>query len=445
MDTLFTHVSVVTMDESMTVLTDAFVGVEGGKIVHLSKRAPADDVKPQTIIDATGLVMMPGLINCHTHLPMSLLRGYADDYDLHTWLHEYIFPREARLDDRAVKAATLLSIAECIRFGTTSVSDMYDHCDAIAEAVAESGIKANISRGAIMFDPTDFDFKTFPACREMVEMRKKWHGYEDGRIKIDGSIHGEYTSSHELWEATARYCAEEELGMHIHLSETKAEHDGAVERHGLTAAQVLDCHHIFDGRTIAAHCVHLTEEDMKLLGKRKVSAVHCPVSNLKLASGRADVMKMVRNGMNVALGTDSSSSNNNLDMFEEMKTAALNAKELSGDASTFTAQAALMMATVCGARAQGREKECGMLKVGMDADLILLDFTQPHLIPCHDIMSHLVYAARGNDVVLTMVRGKVLYSGGKYHTIDMQKVMEELSAHAIPKVFDDRQEEANEQ
>ena len=429
------------MDESMTVLTDAFVGVTDGKIAHLSKRPPKEEDKPNTIIDATGLVMMPGLINCHTHLPMTLLRGYADDYDLQTWLHEYIFPREARLDDRAVKAATLLAIAECIRFGVTSVSDMYDHCDAICEAVAESGIKGNISRGAIMFDPTDFDFKTFPACREMVSIRKKWHGYDNGRIKIDGSIHGEYTSSHELWEATARYCAEEGLGMHIHLSETKSEHEGAVERHGLTPAQVLDCHHIFDGRTIAAHCVHLTQEDMRILGKRNVTAVHCPTSNLKLASGRANIMAMVKHGMNVALGTDGSSSNNNLDLFEEMKIAALNAKELSGDAASFKAPVALMMATVCGARAQGREKECGMLKIGMDADLILLDFTQPHLIPCHDIMSHLVYAARGNDVVLTMVRGKVLYSGGKYHTIDLQKVMEELTAYAIPKVFDDRRTE----
>ena len=441
MDTLFTHVSVVTMDDSMTVLTDAFVGVKDGKIVHLSKRPPAEELKPKTIIDATGMVMMPGLINCHTHLPMSLLRGYADDYDLQTWLNDYIFPREDRLDARAVKAATLLSIAECIRFGTTSVSDMYYFCDAIAEAVAETGIKANISRGTTMFLGEDFEFDTFPACQELKELKKTWHGYEDGRIKIEGSIHGEYTSSHHLWDPLARYCAEEEIGMHIHLSETVGEQEGSVDRHGLTPAQVLDCHHVFDGRTIAAHCVHLTEEDMKLLGKRNVTAVHCPMSNLKLASGRADIMSMVKNGMNVALGTDSSASNNNLDMFEELKAAALLAKERSGDAGAFTAQAALMMATVCGARAQGREKECGMLKEGMDADLILLDFTQPHLIPCHDIMSHLVYAAKGSDVVLTMVRGKILYSGGKFHTIDLQKVMEELTTYAIPKVFDDRQTE----
>jgi 5-methylthioadenosine/S-adenosylhomocysteine deaminase len=205
---------------------------------------------------------------------------------------------------------------------------------------------------------------------------------------------------------------------------------------------VLDCHRVFETRTTAAHCVHLTEEDMQLLAKRKVSAVHCPVSNLKLASGRADVLKMVKNGMNVALGTDSSASNNSLDLFEEMKTAALNAKELSGDAGAFGAQAALMMASVCGARCQGRENECGMLKVGMDADLCLLDFTQPHLIPCHNLVSHLVYAASGHDVVLTMVRGNILYSAGKYHTIDLKAVLEEFTAYTIPKVFSEQEEEA---
>jgi len=440
MDTLFTHVSVVTMDERMTVLTDAFVGVTEGKITHLSKRPPAEEEKPASIIDATGMVMMPGLINCHTHLPMSLLRGYADDYDLQTWLHEHIFPREDRLDARAVKAATLLSIAECLRFGITSVSDMYSFCDSICEAVAESGIKGNISRGTTMFLGDDFDPQTFPACRELRELKEKWHGHDGGRIRIEASIHGEYTSTHQLWDYLSRYCAEEGIGMHVHLSETAGEVEGSLERNGLTPAQVLDCHRVFDTRTVAAHCVHLTQEDMQLLAKRKVSAVHCPVSNLKLASGRADVLSMVKNGMNVALGTDSSASNNRLDLFAEMKAAALLAKERGGDAGAFGAQAALMMATVCGARAQGREQECGMLKVGMDADLILLDFTQPHLIPCHDLMSHLVYAAGGQDVVLTMVQGRILYSAGKWHTIDLHHVMEELNTYAIPLVFGPREE-----
>ncbi len=421
------------MDERMRVLTDAFVGVEGGKISYLAQVPPKE--QPGKIIEGTGMVLMPGLINTHTHLPMTILRGCADDYPLAVWLNDHIFPREERLDDRTVKAAALLGIAECLRFGITSVSDMYDHCGAIAEAVAQSGIKANLSRGTTLFDPETFDFETFPATRELVALKEQWHGYDNGRIQVEASIHAEYTSSYELWDALAEYAANEGIGMQIHLSETKAEHEACKERYGLTPAQLLDCHNVFLPRTTAAHCVWLEPEDMALLARRKVTAVHCPVSNLKLASGRADVIAMVKAGMNVALGTDGASSNNNLDLFEEIKAAALLAKSRSMDPKALPAQAALMMATVCGARAQRREKECGMIKPGMDADLILLDFTQPHLMPCHDVMSHLCYTASGHDVIMTMVRGKILYAAGKYTTIDLDAVVRELAEHAMPTVF----------
>ena len=318
---------------------------------------------------------------------------------------------------------------------------MYYFCDEICQAVAESGIKANISRGTSMFLGDDFCFDTFPACRELVELKDKWHNYDNGRIKIEASIHAEYTSTYQLWDALSEFCINEGLGMQVHVSETKLEHEQCVERYGLTPAQVLDCHHVFDVPTTAAHCVHLTQEDMQLLAKRRVSAVHCPVSNLKLASGCADVLGMVKAGMNVCLGTDSVASNNNLDLFEEIKAAALMAKGKTGDPKALPAEAALMMATVCGARAQGREKECGQLKLGMDADIIMLDFTQPHHIPCHNILSNLVYAASGHDVVLTMVRGKILYAAGKWPTIDLAAVAKELHDYAIPKVFADDPEE----
>ena len=440
MDTLFSHVTAVTMDEAMHVFYDCFVGVTDGKISWISKTAP--DEKPKQIVSGEGLVLMPGLINCHTHLPMSLLRGYADDVELASWLNDHIFPREDRLDGRAVRAATLLSIAECLRFGVTSVSDMYNFCDEIAQAVAESGIKANLARGTTLF-AEDFAFDDYPACRELVALKEKWHGYDGGRIRVEASVHAEYTSDYRLWDALAEYALSEGLGMHVHLSETKAEHEACKERCGLTPAQVLDCHHVFDTHAIAAHCVWIEPEDMALLAKRGVSAVHCPVSNLKLASGCADVLGMIRAGMNVALGTDSAASNNNLDLFEEIKAAALMAKGKTGDPKALPAEAALMMATVCGARAQRREKECGMIKLGMDADLILLDFTQPHLMPCHNVPSQLVYAASGHDVVMTMVRGKMLYAGGKYLTIDLDAVVKELAEHAMPTVFLDRTEKAD--
>ncbi|MCQ2420933.1 MAG: amidohydrolase family protein, partial [Clostridia bacterium] len=303
----------------------------------------------------------------------------------------------------------------------------------------------NLERsGTTMFLGDDFDFEKFPACREMMDIHKKWAGYDNGRIKIDVSIHGEYTSSYQLWDAYAEYAINEGLQMQVHLSETKKEQDECVERHGLTPAQVLDCHHVFDVPTTAAHCVWLTEDDMKLLAKRRVSAVHCPTSNMKLASGFADVMGMVRAGMNVCLGTDSVASNNNHDLFEEIKAAALMAKAKTGDPTAVPAEAALMMATVCGAKAQGREKECGMIKEGMDADLILLDFNQPHLIPCHNVLSHLVYAVSGHDVAMTMVRGKVLYMDGRFPTIDLPAVMKELHDYAIPTVFREDEKESAE-
>lgn len=437
MDTLFSNVTVVTMDEELRVLFSAFVGVTDGKISYLSRKAPQE--QPKKIINGEGMVLMPGLINCHTHLAMSPLRGYADDVELSTWLNDYIFPREDRLDGRCVKAATLLSLAECLRFGTTSVSDMYYFCDEIAEAVAQSGIKANLSR-AVTFFGEDFDFEKDHRCQEMVALKEKWHNFDNGRIKVEASIHGEYTSDYRVWDAVSEYAINEGIGMHVHLSETQAEHEACKERCGLTPAQVLDCHHVFDVPAIAAHCVWLEPEDMRLLARRKVSAVHNPSSNLKLASGCAKVEDMIRAGMNVALGTDSSASNNNLDMFKEIRAATLMAKGASLDPKALPAQAAVMMATVCGARAQHREAECGMIKLGMDADLILLDFTQPHLMPCHSVLSHLAYAVSGSDVVMTMVRGEILYAAGKYLTIDLDAVVKELAEYVMPKLFVDKKE-----
>ena len=438
MNTLFSHACVVTMDERMSVWTDAFVGVTDGRISYLSKHAPEE--KPETIIDATGMVLMPGLINCHTHLPMQLLRGYADDLEPQKRLNDYIFPCVERMDGRCVRAAATLAVAECLKFGVTSVSDMYNFCDEICGVIAASGMKANIARGTQMFLGDDFDFETFPACQELVALKEKWHGYDNGRIKIEASIHAEYTSSYQLWDALAEYCINEGLGMQVHVSETKLEHEQCLDRYGLTPAQVLDCHHVFDVPTTAAHCIHLTEEDRALLARRHVSAVHCPVSEMKLASGCADVMGMVKAGMNVCLGTDSADVSNNLDLFEQIKACVLMAKAKTGDPAAIPAEAALMMATVCGAKAQGREKECGQIKPGLDADLILLDFTQPHLIPCHNVMSNLVYAASGHDVVMTMVRGQILYNAGKFPTLDLPGALKELHDYAIPKIFSDGEE-----
>lgn len=432
MDTLFSNITAVTMIDKLPVIYGAFVGVTDGKISYISQQPPREEA--ERVIDGRGMVLMPGMVNCHTHLPMSALRGYGDDHALADWLNNYIFPREDKWDSRAIRAATLLGIAECLRFGTTSVTDMYYFSDDICQCVAESGIKGNISRCVTVFEE-DYCFDKHVPSQELVALHEKWHGYDNGRIQVEASIHAEYTSHDKVWHGIAEYAINNGLGMQVHVSETKDEQESCLERYGLTPAQILDVSHVWDTRAVAAHCVWLTDEDMELFARRGVTAVHCPNSNLKLASGIAPIKKMIDKGMNVALGTDGPSSSNNTDMFEPMKLAVLLSNGTTYDPVSITAQEALKMATVNGAKAQGRENECGVIAPGMDADLIMLDFTQPHLIPCHNPISNLVYAASGHDVKLTMVRGKVLYEDGNYLTIDLQKVLQEFHDYVLPLMF----------
>jgi 5-methylthioadenosine/S-adenosylhomocysteine deaminase len=432
MDTLFSSITAVTMVDKLPVIPGAYVGVTDGKISYISTKPPKEEAR--RVIDGRGMVLMPGLINCHTHIPMTPLRGYGDDHSLSDWLNNYIFPKEDLWDSRAIRAATLLGIAECLRFGTTSISDMYYFSDDICQCVAETGIKGNIARCITVFDE-DYCFDKHVPSQELVALHQKWHGYDHDRIRVEASIHAEYTSFDKVWHALAEYAINNDLGMQVHVSETKSEHDSCLEKYGMTPAQLLDVYHVWDARAVAAHCVWLDDEDISLFARRGVTAVHCPNSNLKLASGIAPVRKLLDGGMNVALGTDGVSSSNNTDMFEAIKLAALLSNGSTLDPTSLSAQEALKLATVNGAKAQGRETECGMLAPGMDADLIMLDFTQPHLIPCHNPISNLCYAASGHDVRMTMVRGKVLYEDGNYPTIDLQGVLQEFHDYVIPLMF----------
>ena len=435
MDILFSGATIVTMDQGMQILFSGYLGVTGEKIAYLGQEPPKDT--PEKIIDATGMVLMPGLINCHTHLATGLLRGAAEDMGQAQWLEDGVFPRTDRLDARAARAGVLLSLAECIRFGVTSVSDLYGFAQVTAETVAEVGLKANIAPPLSLFahESEEFDFETDPACQAFRALAEKWNGYDNGRIRIDAGLDGEYTGSYRLWEPLAAYAREKNLGIQLHLAESRAEAESCLDRTGLTPAQLLDCHGVFFPGACAAGCGGLEPEDLALLGRRGISAVCCPVSNLKFALPPAPVTELVKAGMNVALGTDSAAANNTLDMFEEMKAVALAEKRRTGHPAALPAEATLMMATVCGARAQGRQAQCGMLKVGMDADLILVAFTAPHLMPCHNVLSSLVYAARGSDVALTMVQGKILYAGGKFTTIQLDQVVKELAGYAMEKLF----------
>ena len=439
MDTLISNVTIVTMNEKMDVLFGAFLGIRDGKIATITKSAPKE--QPKTIIDGTGMVVMPGLVNCHTHLATSALRSFCDDLSSREALDAQL-QKEDKMDSRAAKAAAKLAIAECLRFGVTSVSDLYYYPNATAEAVAESGIKANLALSSYRFidQNEDFDFDTDEQCQELVKVVDKWHGYDNGRIKIDAGIYAEYTSNYKLWEALAGYAHEQNLGMQLHLAETQGEVDSCLDRTGMGPGELLNCHRLFNVPATAAGCTYLDETERKLLGKKKVSAVATPLAAAKGGEKATPILDCVKSGMNVALGTGGAIECGNLDMFEVLRGAAMSVRAATGDPAALPSPAALMMATTCGARAQGRATECGMIKEGFDADLCLLDFSAPHLIPCHNVLNGLVWSAKGGDVAMTMVRGNILYQNGQFPTIDLKEVVEELTTYALPRLFDDKKE-----
>lgn len=434
MDTLISGVTIVTMNERMEVLFDACIGIQDGKICYIGKQPPAQP--PAAIIDGSGMVAMPGLINCHTHLAATVLRNFSDDLSGSEALEQQLL-KEDKMDSRCAKASALLGIAECLRFGVTSVSDLYYYPEATAQAMEQAGIKGNLALSAYRFiDPCeDFDFDTDAQCQELCRLTEKWHGFDGGRIRIDAGIYAEYTSNYKLWEGLLGYGAEKHLGFQLHLAQTQSEADSCLSRTGMGPAELLDCHNLFALPTTAAGCAFLTDAERQLLGKKHTTAVATPLASAKSGQPCLPVLPTVRAGMNVALGTGGAVEAGNLDLFEVMRGTAFAARMQSGDAAALPASAVLMMATVCGARAQGRSAECGMLKEGMDADLILVDFTAPHLMPCHNVLTGLVFGAKGGDVALTMVRGKILYRSGSFPTIDLNEVVKELGEYAIPRLL----------
>jgi 5-methylthioadenosine/S-adenosylhomocysteine deaminase len=437
MDTLFSDITVITMDDTRPVLSHAYVGIEGKKVSYVGEKPP-EAVRPPAarVVNGSRRLLMPGLVNSHSHLPMTLLRGYADDYRLKEWLYDHIFPADGRMDERCVAAGARLGLAECIRFGVVSCTDMYFHLSRIAEAVLEVGTKANITNALLCLDMDAFDFEKDRGVIQVREVLAHLADYKggDGRLIVDAGIHAEYTSGPAAWRESAAFAEENGLRLQLHLSETKEEHDECIKRYGKTPAEILSEYGVFSRKTTAAHACWITEGDMAILASSGATVAHCPVSNLKLSSGIAPVMKMRGHGLNVALGTDGVCSNNNHDMFEEIKTAALLQKYITGDPSALPAYEALKMATVNGAAGQGRENETGRIAPGYDADIRMLDLDAPHLLPLNDPLAAAAYAARGSDVCMTMVQGRALYENGEYKTIDMEKVRYEVENYAAPRL-----------
>ena len=434
MDTLISNVTVVTMNEKMDVLFGAYIGITDGKITSISKAAPTE--QPKTIVDGTGMVAMPGFVNCHTHLAATALRCCFDDLSAREAL-EQLLQKEAKMDSRCAKAAATLGIAECLRFGITSISDLYYYPEAIAQAAADAGIKANIALSAYRFEDSNeaFDFDTDPQCQEIARVAEKWHGFDNGRIRIDCGIYAEYTSNYPLWDGISAFAKEKGLGMQLHLSETAQEAESCADRTGLYPAQLLDCHGMFSVPATAVGCAGLTAEEMELLSRRKATTVIAPATAAKNGCNPTDVLACVKSGMNVALGTGGAHQCGSMDMFDQIRACLQDARRNAGKIEAMPAQAALMMATFCGARAQGRGEESGMLKEGMDADIILVDFSAPHLIPCMNVLNGLACCAHGGDVAMTMVRGNILYQSGQFPTLDLKQAVEDLTTYAIPRLF----------
>ena len=421
MDILFKNIVVVTMDEQNPVLNGMDVGITGRKISYIEKTTEASPTAAR-IINGKEKVLMPGLYNCHSHAAMAMFRGYANDRNLEDWLFNYIFPAESKWTPELIRTGVTLAIADMISSGTVSFSDMYSLMNTTAQVASESGIMANISNGIITFDK-DFDFSKDHVYEQTTMAMEAYHNKGDGRIKIDASIHGVYTSQPAAWEQVLKFAQKHGLGMHVHLSETRTEHENCIKTFGKTPTQIFNEYGVFDVPTTVAHAVWITKEDRKILQKKGVTIAHCPMSNLKLASGVARVQAMVNTGINLTIGTDGVSSNNSHDLFEELKIASLLQKYSTNDPTAMPAFDALKTVTVNGAKAQGRAHESGMIKVGYDADVLLMDFDNPRQTVCYDPILNLVYSTSGRDVEMTICRGKVLYEKGEFTTIDIEKTL----------------------
>lgn len=432
MSTLFSNVTALLMDDARTVLPNAYVLVEGGKIVSVSQTRPQGFDGKQ--VNGGGKVLMPGFVNAHTHVPMTAMRGYGGGHDLHSWLNDYIFPAEAKWDDKAIRICADLGLAEMISSGVTCLCDMYMYTPTVAQAIADAGMSGNVGVGAVFFGEK-FSEAACADCAKQQALFDRWHGYDNGRILVDSSLHAEYTSQEGLVEWIADFAKTHGLGVNVHVSETQKEHEECKARHGgLTPIQYLEKCGALDVRATAAHCVWTTPEDWAIMAKHGVTCVHNPASNLKLGSGVAPIPAMKQAGVNVALGTDGVSSHNAADFFFDVKLAAILHNGVGCDPLALTAWDALEMATTNGGAALGRKT--GRIAPGYDADLILVDFDAPNLIPCHDVAENLAFAAHGSNVVMNMCRGKVIYKDGQFLTIDMERVKKELSDYAIPKLFD---------
>jgi 5-methylthioadenosine/S-adenosylhomocysteine deaminase len=417
------NATIITQDKNRRIIDNGAILIKENKINDIDKTKDVikrQNIRNAKIINGENKVVMPGLINTHTHLAMSLLRGFADDMPLEKWWFEKIFPFEAKLTAEDIYWGTLLGGLEMIKSGTTAFFDFYFFTDAIARATKELGLRANI--GVPVIDAKTPEFATPRHALAAIPQIIKRHRNEP---LIDFSIapHMIQTTSLETYKKCKKTANKYNLILQTHLAETKGEIKYSIKKYGKPPAELLVRNKVLDKNSIAAHACYLNSKEIKLISENRVKIAHCPTSNMKLASGIKPLKELLAANATIGLATDSACSNNNLDMFEEMKFAALLHKINRQDPAIANAQLILDMATINGAKVAGKEKEIGSLEKGKKADIIILDFNQPHLLPTHNFVSHLVYSANGADVITTIVNGKILMEERKVLIADEMAIL----------------------
>lgn len=426
-DILIHNCTILPMNGKDAIIENGLIATKKDKILYVGRETKAPKTKAAITIDGRGKVATPGLINCHTHLPMTLFRGIAEDQPLTTWLTQTIWPLEAKLTPNDIYQGALLGCLENIKNGTTTFADMYFHEEKIAKAVEKAGLRAVLAPGIIEAENRE---KGERMLKESVEFAQKYNGYADGRITAQLGPHAVYTCSPQLLTQTREEASKLGIGMHIHVAESKQMAKLVKKKHGLTEIELLENINFLKPNVLAAHCIHLTRKEMQIIAKHNVKVSYNPTANMKIASGTPKIKTLTDLGITVGIGTDGPASNNNLDMFKEMKTAALLQKIRYMDPTVLQAQQVLEMATIDGAKALGLEKTVGSLEVGKKADIILIDFRKPHLTPIHDPYANIVYSARGSDADTVIVNGKLLMEGRKVKTLDEQEVMQKAQRTA---------------
>lgn len=433
MSVLFANCDILAWkDGSFFPIRNGYLGIDGDTIDYVGAEKP--NAKYDSVRDYSGRLLIPGLINCHCHAAMTLLRGVGSDLPLQEWLFDHVFPIEDRMTAEDMIAGNELAMMEMIATGTTSFSDMYMIPATLVKSNETIGMKVSLCTAVQSFDASEDPARSDSIARS-IQLHRDFHNAQSGRVHVDFGVHAEYTCT----DAVAKYYADyvktvPDARMHIHLSETEKEQRECIKRHGCTPAEWFERMGVFDVATGAAHCVWVTDGDIEILKKHGVSAVHNPTSNMKLGSGFAPIPKLMERGINVALGTDGAASNNNLNMFEEMHLASILHNGYHQNPLLMQPEEVLKMATVNGARLQGRN-DTGALEAGKKADVVAIDFRgKAHLYPAFEPMTTLVYAAQGSDVSMTMVDGKILYEDGKFTTLNPEKVIQNARA-AIRRLY----------